>query len=208
MKDLGGCDARNRAYLCNKAVAPPGYCRNEDRLVGIVFKGDPNLTNTVVQPLLEVHKGLVLPEHRLDFFTGNEFAGPLNEQTQNLGRLRPESDGCVLLPKFSALKIELVCTELDSDCSDLSSGSGFDQCTCCLFSGHPSEHLLSRQNEGLRRFEPRARTFCLEPRRIPPPVGPRFSTDRVPCQPAAADGTGHRCDSHKMVVTRIPLISC
>src|SRR6266849_842620 len=83
--DLRRCRAAHRS---REAVAPLGKGLQKPRMFRIVFQGGADLTDSVVQTLLEIYERLRAPDLLSQVLPGDDFPWPAYQQRQNFGRLR------------------------------------------------------------------------------------------------------------------------
>jgi len=86
----------------NEAVAPLRERLQELRLLGVVFERGPNLPDRVIQPLLKIYKGLRAPDLLDQFLPSHDFASTTDQERQNLGWLRRQSQRSSIATKITA----------------------------------------------------------------------------------------------------------
>jgi len=96
-----------RAHRPDEAISASRQGLNKSGIFGIIIQGCSKPLHGIVQPLLEVHKGVGGPQPLLKFFSGNDFPGALQQQDQNLDRLPLDSDLHSIFAEFPRLWVEL-----------------------------------------------------------------------------------------------------
>jgi hypothetical protein len=80
----------NIRHRRNKAVSAPRKRFHISRRFGSVVQNLPNPGDGIIQTVVEIDERVSRPEQRLQFSTGNHFAGPLDKDGQDLKGLSRE----------------------------------------------------------------------------------------------------------------------
>jgi hypothetical protein len=75
-------------------------------MVCVIPQRRANLSDAVVQRLLEIYMGIFSPHRAIDFFPRNEFAGLIGQQNQDERRLGLQPDAGSVPSQLTAIRIE------------------------------------------------------------------------------------------------------
>jgi hypothetical protein len=104
MKADAGSKPRSSCRETSRTLPPYGL--HESRIVGRVAQRAAHLKNAKVQTTFEIDEGVITPDVGFQTLARNEFAGALEEQCQDLGRLRRKLDDVTLASQLSTREIE------------------------------------------------------------------------------------------------------
>lgn len=108
---MGIAVSRDRFNRSHEPVAATGKRFDEARIVGCVPEGLAKTVHSGVDAVLIVNEGSIGPERAGDFFAGQQFPFAVQEQAEDLKRLRAEPDTDSLPAKLSSDHIRFIDSE-------------------------------------------------------------------------------------------------
>jgi hypothetical protein len=104
-------------------VVSNGFAQRLDvsRFPGRIAQHHTQSSHATVDPVLEIHGGIVGPEPSLDIFARHQVAWPLQEHNQ-------DSQGLTLQPDFDSVLAKLVCVKVQFKGSEPCDPDDFFQC--------------------------------------------------------------------------------
>ncbi len=94
----------DRSHGSKEPVATLGDGLNIERLPGVITQSEADLADAVVKTGIELDRGAVGPQRGLEFFTGDEVTGMLDQKGEQLERLRRELHRPTGFSQFSAVE--------------------------------------------------------------------------------------------------------
>src|SRR3954449_9736843 len=91
----------------NEPVAQPRYGFHKPGILRRIAQRVPHLADGAVDCVVEIDKGVAVPELLLDLFPSDHFTGTLEQEGQNLERLLPKFDANAALPQFAHAEVQL-----------------------------------------------------------------------------------------------------
>ncbi len=101
-----GSRFERRLQRCDPPIPSPGQRLDERRHQGDVPQGGPDFLDAVVQPLVEVHEGLAIPQVRPQLLAGDDIARPGKQEGEQAARLIAQAHRRAGNPKLPARGVE------------------------------------------------------------------------------------------------------
>ena len=99
---------------CDEAVASAGEGLDEAGVVGGVAEGFADFVDGGAEGVVEVDGGVFAPETELEVFAGDDFAGFLEECSEDFEGLALDLDASARFPQFFCLQVGFEEAEADS----------------------------------------------------------------------------------------------
>jgi hypothetical protein len=109
--DPSGRFLRGRCGQSEEAISPARQGLNEPWIVGVIPQGLPNFVDSFVKPMLEIDERVLRPELLMEFLTGDNLAGFLQQGDQHLERLTAKLELQPCSAKFAGMQIYLEVSE-------------------------------------------------------------------------------------------------
>lgn len=102
------------ADWCNEPIAAPGQCFDELRGFSGIAKRLAHFLDRRIQPVLEVHERVALPQPFAQFFAGGNLARAFEQRREDLPGLLLQPDALTLSVKFARHRVELEAPEVEA----------------------------------------------------------------------------------------------